>query len=168
MIPRLIYLKIALCLVLLSLEAAVKGPLEHENMIGNNSGFYFLASPFNGSDAEKEHRYNLSQKIAVLALENGISLFAPIVWNQTLIKAWPEIELEERRKLLMPMNIDFLKKSKGMLLLKLEGWDTSWGLKTYLDICAKEGIPVYELSLENLEEQIIEFRKKVSYEHSKL
>jgi len=91
-------------------------PVSRPKSIGvpmDRTGYYFLASLFNGTEVEKEYRHNLSQRIATLCLGNGISLFAPIVYNQALIKAFPAIELEERRKLLMPMNIVFFGSLRG-------------------------------------------------------
>lgn len=45
----------------------------------------------------------------------------------------------------MPMNIDFLSNAAGALILIIEGWDTSWGLAQYLEVCRKEGIAVFDL-----------------------
>lgn len=78
------------------------------------------------------------------------------------MKNFPKIEIEERRNLLMPMNINFLRQSKGMFLLKLEGWETSWGIETYLNICKKEDICIYDLFSDNLEEQILFIKEKVT------
>jgi hypothetical protein len=55
-----------------------------------------------------------------------------------------------------------------MILLKLNGWEQSWGIKAYLDICEKEKIPVYELLPENLESQIVAFKEKMSKEKDKI
>ncbi|MBS0186202.1 MAG: hypothetical protein JSS34_07715 [Proteobacteria bacterium] len=117
-------------------------------------GYYFLASPFKGSLKEKEDRYALSKKIAATFLEHNISLFAPILYNEALIDFFPNITQENRCQLLMPMNLDLLCQSKGMVLLKIEGWDTSSGIQQYLTICQKTHIPIYDLLPEALEFQI--------------
>lgn len=116
--------------------------------------YYFLASPFNGTDEEKAYRYGLSQQVTILFLEQEISLFAPILYNQLLIESFKNIKLDDRRQLLMPMNIDFLMRSQGMILLKAEGWNTSWGMSHYVNLCKEHQIAVWELEPKNLESEI--------------
>lgn len=102
--------------------------------------YYFLASPYNGSEEEKKYRYLISQKVIAMGLERGINIFAPILYNQAIIESLTGIMLEERRKLLMPMNLNFLYQPLGVLLLKIEGWESSWGLRQYIEICEKNRI----------------------------
>lgn len=54
----------------------------------------------------------------------------------------------------MRMNIDFLANSHAMILLKVGGWDVSWGIKNYVSYCSKNNISVCELSPDNLEQNI--------------
>lgn len=119
-----------------------------------NKGYYFLASPFQGSSEEKTIRFQLSQKIAATFLESDISIFAPILYNHVIMEYFPKIEGKDRRSLLMPMNMDFLLKSQGMLFLKLEGWESSWGIQQYLEMCDRESMPIYDLHPKDLEEQM--------------
>lgn len=121
-----------------------------------DSNYYFLASPYNGTEEEKKARHQLSKKIATTFLENEISLFAPILYNQSMIDYFPAAELENRRKLLMPMNIDFLYGAKAVILLKLSGWNVSWGISQYLKVCSKENIDIYELEEENLDQNLLD------------
>ncbi len=116
-----------------------------------NKSYYFLASPYNGSEEEKLRRHGLSKKIAATFLEHKISLFAPILYNQAIIDYFPEKELENRRSLLMPMNMDFLLSAKSMILLKLQNPVNSWGINQYLEACSKEKIKIYELDEQDLD-----------------
>lgn len=70
-------------------------------------GYYFLASPFQGSEIDKEPSYNLSKHITAYFLSQNISLFVPILYNELLIQFFPQEILENRRTILMPMNMDF-------------------------------------------------------------
>lgn len=130
------------------------------------NSYYFLASPYNGPEEEKLRRYKLSRKIAAKMLEQSISLFAPIVYNQTLIEEFPKQELESRRRLLMPMNIDFLINARAMILLKLAGWEESWGISQYLEICSRENIQVYDLYEETLESDLNQLINKFSHSNT--
>ena len=129
----------------------------------SRKGYYFLASPFKGTHDEKEYRYALSKKIADTFLEHHVSLFAPILYNEAIIDFFPDIQLEDRCKLLMPMNTDFLCQSRSMILLKIEGWDTSSGLQHYQDICQKNHIKIYDLFPDHLEAQIINLAKTLPH-----
>lgn len=60
-------------------------------------------------------------------LKQGISVFAPILYDQIPIEEFPERGLETRRRLLMPMKINFLINPQGIILLKLNGWEKSCG-----------------------------------------
>lgn len=122
--------------------------------MSKNKGYYFLASPFQGNVEEKSKRYALSKQIAAAFLEQYISVFAPILYNQAIIDFFPVMEWEDRRKLLMPMNMNFLLNSQGMILLKLEGWDVSWGIKQYLTVCEKENIKIYDLYPDNIDSRV--------------
>lgn len=115
---------------------------------------YFLACPYQGTDTEKTQRQKLSQKIALAFLKNKLTLFAPIVYNQALLDQDNSIDLEERRALLMPMNLDFLYRANALILLKCDGWDTSWGLKHYFEVCQNQNIPIYDLDPANLDQNL--------------
>lgn len=124
--------------------------------------YWFLASPFNGTQEEKDYRYQMSQKVTTTFLEHGISIFAPILYNQLLIQAFEDIHLDDRRKLLMPMNMNFLHRSAGVIFLKVPGWDTSWGIQEYKKICKQKHIPTYELDIDQLEKNISTLAKQLN------
>lgn len=109
------------------------------------SPYYFLASPYNGSLEEKEYRYQQSQAIVAYFLKHRISVFAPILYNEIIIKSFDSINIEMRRELLMPMNLNFLYRSAGVIIFKTDGWNKSWGMKQYLETCSKNDLPIYEL-----------------------
>jgi hypothetical protein len=48
----------------------------------------------------------------------------------------------------MPMNIDFIYRSSGVILVKVKGWDSSWGIKQYINVCNSSDIPIFELEVE--------------------
>jgi len=54
----------------------------------------------------------------------------------------------------MPMNINFLYGSAGALVLKIEGWDTSWGMQRYKEICHENNIPSFELDPNDMEKTL--------------
>lgn len=119
-----------------------------------NKPYFFLGSPYKGNDQENEHRYHMSLKAVAFFLEKGISVFSPILYNQAVMASFDNIQPEERYKLLMPMNLDLLYPSQGLLLLKVEGWDTSRGVQEYINACKAKHIPIYEVEPDDMEKTL--------------
>ncbi len=46
----------------------------------------------------------------------------------------------------MPYLLDFLRVSKGLILIKVEGWQNSWGIQQELNFCQENQIPVYTMN----------------------
>jgi hypothetical protein len=46
-------------------------------MTTSKEPYYFIASPYNGTDEEKQYRYKISKQVATDLLKNHISVFAP-------------------------------------------------------------------------------------------
>jgi hypothetical protein len=115
-------------------------------MTTSKEPYYFIASPYNGTDEEKQYRYKISKKVATDLLKNHISVFAPILYNEAL-----EIDLAIRRETLMPMNLALLHNSKGVILLKLESWDSSPGIAGYLKTCEELQISVFGVEFNDME-----------------
>jgi hypothetical protein len=120
----------------------------------SSSSYYFLASPFQGSEKEKAERYQHSLKATTFFLTKGISVFAPILYNQALNAAFDAAQYSDRRKLLMPMNLNFLYASNGLLLLKIKGWDESPGVQQYINVCQVENLAVFDLDPDDMEKTV--------------
>lgn len=120
----------------------------------SRQSYYFLASPYSENDKEEAYQYHTSQEVAAHFLDEGISIFSPILYNKAILKAFVNLSLDQKRKLLMPLNLDFLYRSKGMLLLKIDGWDSSWSVLQYIEICEKENIPIFDLNPNSVEETL--------------
>lgn len=114
-------------------------------------GFYYLAVPYQGTDEEKEYRTQLSLKAATAFLRDGHYLFAPLLYINKIGDNLQLTSLEHRRSTLMPYLLEFLKVSKGLILVTAEGWDKSWGIHQELVYCLKHEIPVFKLTAEHLD-----------------
>lgn len=123
-----------------------------------HKSYFFLASPYKGTIEEKEHRYQMFLEAVAFFLERGVSVISPILYNQAVISYFQTIQPEERYKLLMPMNLDLLYPSQGLLLLKVKGWDRSKGIQQYLEICKINHIPVFNLDPHNMEHTLNRMR----------
>lgn len=107
-------------------------------------GFYYLAVPFQGSKEEEHYRTQFSLKAATSALRQGVYLFAPVNYVNTIAQEFGFTSSDKRREIVMPYLLEFLRVSKGLVLVTLEGWQKSWGVQQELKFCLENGISVYK------------------------
>lgn len=117
-------------------------------------GFYFLSVPYQGSEEEKKYRTELSLKVTTAFLRQGIHLFAPLLYVNKIADELGLSSLEKRREVIMPYLFDFLRVSKGLLLLKAEGWQKSWGVQQELALCHEVHIPVFTMEIEDINKDL--------------
>ena len=110
---------------------------------------YYLSNPYNGTDEQEEQRAHLAAKACVTLLKSGISLVSPVVHTHAL-GAHLSLSKDERRALLMPVDIELLHRCDGMIVLKLEGWQDSIGMRAEINFCQAKGIPVYYTTVEEV------------------
>lgn len=115
------------------------------------NGLYYLAVPYQGSEDEKKYRTELSLKATLAFLTQGIHLFAPILYVNKIAEALDLPSLEKRREVVMPYLFDFLKVSKGLVLIKAEGWEKSWGIQQELVFCQEAHIPVFTMEVNEVQ-----------------
>jgi hypothetical protein len=117
-------------------------------------GLYYLAGPYKGSSEEEDYRFEVSLKITIAFIKQGIPVFSPIVYSKQFAHELNLSSLEERRKVVMDYLLSFLKASKGMILVTMEGWEHSWGVNLELKFCQEHQIPVYLMSPEQVSENL--------------
>ncbi|HLD16226.1 MAG TPA: DUF1937 family protein [Coxiellaceae bacterium] len=112
--------------------------------------FYYLSNPYQGTEAQRKERAHLAAETTLFLLKQGIPVFSPIVHNHSLVQEMPELSTEERRLLFLPFDFVMLKVAKRMIVLKLEGWEHSHGVKAEINFCEEHHIPVVYANLEEL------------------
>ncbi|MBS0272030.1 MAG: DUF1937 family protein [Proteobacteria bacterium] len=118
-------------------------------------GPYYLAIPYQGTDAEKKVRTELSLKAAAEFLRQGIYLFSPVLYVNEIAEEIGFTSLEKRRAIVMPYLLDFLKVSRGLVLMSIEGWQDSWGVQQELKFCQENHIPIYKMGGGQLSENLV-------------
>lgn len=101
-------------------------------------GPYYLAVPYQGSEEEQKYRTQFSLKAATQALRQGVHLFAPLIYVNKIADELGVISLEKRREIVMPYLFDFLKVSKGLVLVCLNGWRESWGIRGRAQVLSRK------------------------------
>ena len=61
------------------------------------------------------------------------------------MKTYSDFTLEERRSLILDFDFSLLRASKGMIVLKIDGWEQSYGVKAEINLCQELSLPVYYL-----------------------
>lgn len=112
-------------------------------------GLYYLASPLKGSLEEEAYRFDVSLKLTMEFLTQGIYVFSPLIYTKKIAEALNFCSIEERRRKMMTYLLHFLKTSKGLILVTLEGWQKSWGVNQEIKFCQENHIPVYIMSLDH-------------------
>jgi len=110
-------------------------------------GLYYLAAPYQGSEEQQVYRVEMCLQITAEFLRHEIHLFAPLLYTVQIMEKLQLPSLEERRALVMPYLFEFLKVSKGMIVVTLDGWQDSWGVQQELHFCQNHQIPVYKIDL---------------------
>jgi hypothetical protein len=115
--------------------------------------YYYISNPYNGSPELRELRANIAAKTCGRLLKKGIHAWSPIVHNHAMLKAFDHFSLEERRSLILDFDFSLLRNSRGMIVLEMDGWKDSYGVKAELALCKKLGIPVSYLDPRELEDE---------------
>ncbi|MBI2707288.1 MAG: DUF1937 family protein [Proteobacteria bacterium] len=113
-------------------------------------GLYYLAIPYQGSEEEKKYRTEFSLKVTTEFLRQGIHLFSPVIYVNKIAEELGLSSLEKRREIIMPYLFDFLKVSKGLILIKIDGWQKSWGVQQELKFCREAHIPVFTMQADEI------------------
>lgn len=109
---------------------------------------YYLASPYTHElDSIKKERFEKVQHAAVVLLtEAPLYTFSPIAYNHPMCSFdlpgdWPFWEEYDKA---------FIDHSDGLIVLTLDGWDKSVGVKAEIEYSKEIGIPVYYISYEEI------------------
>jgi hypothetical protein len=113
------------------------------------SGYYYLSNPYNGSEEERNQRAKIAAETCGVLLRRGLHVWSPIVHNHAMVNI-VEFSLEERRSLILDFDFSLLKSAKAMILLEINGWKESFGVKAEIELCHQLSIPIKYLNLIDL------------------
>lgn len=111
--------------------------------------FYYISNPYNGTEEQREERAQLAARVCGELLKRDIHVWSPIVHNHALMKS-VDFSLEERRSLMLDFDFSLLRAARGMIVLEIEGWESSFGVKAEIDLCRELGKPVKYLHPDDL------------------
>jgi hypothetical protein len=107
--------------------------------------YYYISNPYSGTEEQNESRAQIAARVCGFLLKRRIHAWSPIVHNHAMMKTFNQFTLEERRSLILDFDFSLLKSSKGMIVLKMDSWRDSYGVKAEIDLCNKLSIPILYL-----------------------
>ena len=100
----------------------------------------YLASPYSHeSPAVRHERFEAAIKTAALLMSRGVLVYSPIAHTHAMSVAH---DLPTDWKFWEQHCRAFLAASERMVILKLDGWDRSIGIRAETEIAIEMGIPI--------------------------
>jgi Domain of unknown function (DUF1937) len=102
----------------------------------------FLASPYSDPDpVVREQRFLAACQAAAMLLKHGNAVFAPIVHGHPLVAHG----LPTDWSFWHPVNVLHLERCESLVVLLLDGWRESAGVRREIEIAGELGKPVMYL-----------------------
>ena len=113
--------------------------------------YYYISNPYNGTDSQRNERAKIAAEVSGKLLKRGVHAWSPIVHNHAMMNDYGDFTLEQRRTLILDFDFSLLLASKGMIVLKIDGWKESYGVTKEIELCQEKSIPVQYLNPEDLD-----------------
>jgi len=102
--------------------------------------FWYLGSPYSKYKDGLEAAFRIVAENAALLIKNRINVHCPICHTHPIAEYG---KLDHRNHdLWLPADQPFIDHAKGLIILKMDGWDESVGLNFEIDEFHKSGRPV--------------------------
>jgi hypothetical protein len=106
-------------------------------------GFWYLVSPYSSDDPNiRRRRYEQALSATAILMQRGYAVFSPLSHSIPLTD--PRFELPQYTEFWLGTDLPILEASRGVVLLKLDGWDKSAGVTAELIHADRCGLPVIE------------------------
>ncbi len=119
----------------------------------------YLACPFTHSSPEiQEYRYRTSCRVAAKLMRHGINVFNPLSHNVPINEYLDGID--DQHSFWMAVDLEILHRSDDVLILGLENWTKSQGVKTEMFEALSLHKPITLIDEEDIE--LLPYVKKTS------
>lgn len=107
----------------------------------------YLAGPYHSVHSHiKERRYNQLTFVAAQLMKRGEVIFSPITHCHYLAQEHASFEGPD---FWLTQDLAILRRCDKLLVLQLDGWENSVGLKREIEFATEHNIPVEYISLED-------------------
>ena len=103
-------------------------------------GFWYLGSPYSLYPDGIDAAFDAVVQARGLLIRAGIQCFSPIIHSHTVAKACGIDSLDH--SIWLPAERPILDAATGLIVLKLAGWEASFGLTWERSLFAERGLPI--------------------------
>lgn len=108
--------------------------------------YWYLATPYTKYPDGMDAAFNKACNIAASLMKHGIPVFCPIAHSHPIAgHGIDPIDPHLWQKLDAP----FVDGCMGIIVAKMRGWDTSYGVKHEIETCQAAGKPVLYLEVDD-------------------
>ena|ERR1017187_2263704 len=109
----------------------------------NKGELIYLAVPYSHKNPSiKEKRFQIVNEMAALLMSKGYYIFSPISHTHPIATSNAHNQLPGEWEYWEGYDRVMMKCCKSLLVLKLEGWETSTGVQAEIKIANEFGIPI--------------------------
>jgi hypothetical protein len=102
----------------------------------------YLACPFRHEDpAIQRWRASIAHRTAAYLSSKGRFVFSPLTHNEPLLTMAPHVPKTHW----MEFDLAVLSFCKKLVVIKVDGWETSWGVQKEIAFAKERGIPIEEI-----------------------
>lgn len=112
---------------------------------------HYLATPYSKYAQGREQAYRDACQAAALLLKRGLHVFSPVAHSHPIAELGGIDPL--CHKTWMPLDLDILERSDGLLVIQMPGWNESTGVAMEIERAQKLNKPVSYLSWPMLNER---------------
>jgi nucleoside 2-deoxyribosyltransferase len=108
--------------------------------LGPDNRFWYLASPYSRFRDGREAAYKAACHAAAVLARAGVPVFSPIAHSHGIAENGGINPVDH--SIWLPADRPFMDAAKGIIVLKLAGWQTSVGVNHEIGYFARDGKPV--------------------------
>lgn len=111
--------------------------------------FFCIINPYTGTEKQMAERANQASLATLELLKLGIPALSVNVHNDAIEKRFnitPDIGIE----LFLPLSEKIIESAIGVIVLKLDGWEKSNGVRMEIEYAKKNNVPVFYLSVDDI------------------
>lgn len=115
--------------------------LKEEAQLREDDKYFYLASPYTKYPYGRRAAHDNICKYTAWLLEHGVFVFSPIVNSHHVCEY---VSKENMLSHDFWLNVDFkyIKNSRGLIVVKMEGWQDSFGIGEEIKYANELGLPV--------------------------
>ena len=109
----------------------------------------YVGGPYSHEDPNIVQARFAAAQTAMIAILNGQSVIVPYVPIAYTAPVEDKVKADFDW---VAFDINFLQHCRAMIVLTIDGWETSKGVQQEIDYCKRHNIPIWYTSIENIVE----------------